>query len=37
MPATTHGRWQAYLRHKDIQHMVRYTQLAPARFKDFWR
>ena len=28
---------QAYLGHRNIQFTVRYTQLAPARFKDFWR
>jgi integrase len=28
---------QAYLGHKDIQHTVRYTELSPDRFKDFWR
>jgi site-specific recombinase XerD len=28
---------QAYLGHKNIQHTVRYTELAPARFKDFWK
>ncbi len=28
---------QAYLGHKKIQHTVRYTELAPTRFKDFWR
>jgi integrase len=28
---------QAYLGHKNIQHTVRYTELAPDRFKDFWR
>jgi type 1 fimbriae regulatory protein FimB/type 1 fimbriae regulatory protein FimE len=28
---------QAYLGHRNIQHTVRYTELAPARFKDFWR
>jgi integrase len=28
---------QAYLGHKQIQHTVRYTELSPARFKDFWR
>jgi hypothetical protein len=22
---------------KNIQHTVRYTELAPDRFKDFWR
>jgi type 1 fimbriae regulatory protein FimB/type 1 fimbriae regulatory protein FimE len=27
---------QAYLGHKNIQHTVRYTELAPNRFKDFW-
>jgi len=28
---------QAYLGHRNIQNTVRYTELAPARFKDFWR
>jgi type 1 fimbriae regulatory protein FimB/type 1 fimbriae regulatory protein FimE len=28
---------QAYLGHKNIQHTVRYTELAPDRFRDFWR
>ena len=28
---------QAYLGHKNIQHTVRYTELAPGRFKDIWR
>jgi integrase len=28
---------QAYLGHKSIQHTVRYTELSPMRFKDFWR
>ena len=28
---------QAYLGHKNIQHTVRYTELAPSRFKNFWR
>src|SRR5215468_10928646 len=27
---------QAYLGHKNIQHTVRYTELAPDRFKNFW-
>ncbi len=27
---------QAYLGHKNIQHTVRYTELSPHRFKDFW-
>jgi len=26
---------QAYLGHRNIQHTVRYTELSPARFKDF--
>jgi integrase len=28
---------QAYLGHKNIQHTVRYTEMSPTRFKDFWR
>jgi len=28
---------QAWLGHKNIQHTVRYTELSPARFKNFWR
>lgn len=28
---------QAYLGHRNIQHTVRYTELAPNRFKQFWR
>jgi DNA-binding transcriptional regulator of glucitol operon len=28
---------QAWLGHKNIQHTVRYTELAPDLFKDFWR
>ena len=28
---------QHYLGHKNIQHTVRYTQLSPDRFKDFWK
>src|ERR1700693_4105906 len=27
---------QAYLGHKNIQHTVKYTELSPDRFKDFW-
>lgn len=27
---------QAYLGHKNIQHTVRYRELSPGRFKDFW-
>jgi type 1 fimbriae regulatory protein FimB/type 1 fimbriae regulatory protein FimE len=26
-----------YLGHKNIQHTVRYTEMAPTRFKGFWR
>jgi type 1 fimbriae regulatory protein FimB/type 1 fimbriae regulatory protein FimE len=28
---------QAWLGHRNIQHTVRYTELSPGRFKDFWR
>jgi type 1 fimbriae regulatory protein FimB/type 1 fimbriae regulatory protein FimE len=28
---------QAWLGHKNIQHTVRYTELSPHRFKNFWR
>jgi integrase len=28
---------QAWLGHKNIQHTVRYSELAPDRFKDFWK
>lgn len=28
---------QHYLGHKNIQHTVRYTEMAPDRFKNFWR
>ena len=31
-----HRALQAYLGHKNIQHTVRYTELSPTRFKDFW-
>jgi len=27
---------QVYMGHKTIQHTVRYTELSPERFKDFW-
>src|SRR5215471_19827145 len=27
---------QHYLGHKNIQHTVRYTELTPDRFRDFW-
>ena len=28
---------QHYLGHRNIQHTVRYTELSPDRFKEFWR
>ena len=28
---------KAYLGHRNIQHTVKYTELSPDRFKDFWR
>ena len=28
---------QDYIGHKDIRHTVKYTELAPTRFRDFWR
>lgn len=28
---------QAYLGHRNITHTVRYTELSPDRFKDFWQ
>jgi type 1 fimbriae regulatory protein FimB/type 1 fimbriae regulatory protein FimE len=28
---------QAYPRHENIKHTVRYTEPAPDRFKDFWQ
>jgi type 1 fimbriae regulatory protein FimE len=28
---------QHYLGHKNIQHTVRYTELTPERFRDFWK
>jgi type 1 fimbriae regulatory protein FimB/type 1 fimbriae regulatory protein FimE len=27
---------QVYLGHKNIQHTVRYTELSPKRFQEFW-
>ena len=27
---------QHYLGHRNIQHTVRYTELRPDRFKEFW-
>ncbi|MFO7641278.1 MAG: tyrosine-type recombinase/integrase [Candidatus Competibacteraceae bacterium] len=28
---------QHYLGHRNLQHTTRYTELAPDRFKDFWK
>jgi integrase len=28
---------QQYLGHRNIQHTVRYTELAPSRFRDLWQ
>jgi integrase len=28
---------QHYLGHKNIQHTVRYTEMSPDKFRDFWR
>jgi hypothetical protein len=28
---------QRYLGPKNIQHTVRYAELSPARFRDFWK
>jgi type 1 fimbriae regulatory protein FimB/type 1 fimbriae regulatory protein FimE len=28
---------QAFLGHRNIQHTVRYTELAPNRFRDLWK
>jgi site-specific recombinase XerD len=28
---------QAYLGHRNIQHTVRYSEMSPTRFKNFWR
>ena len=28
---------QAWLGHRSIQHIVRYTELSPTRFKSFWK
>jgi hypothetical protein len=30
-------RTRHYLGHKNIQHTVRYAEMAPDRFEDFWR
>jgi hypothetical protein len=28
---------QDYLGHKNIHHTIRYTQMSPQRFENFWR
>lgn len=28
---------QAYLGHRNVQNTVKYSELAPTRFKNFWR
>jgi hypothetical protein len=28
---------QHYVGHKNIQHTVRYTELSPQRFREFWK
>jgi type 1 fimbriae regulatory protein FimB len=33
---TDTGAIQHYLGHRNIQHTVRYTELAPQRFQDLW-
>jgi hypothetical protein len=35
--ATTRARCKPIWGNKNIQHTVRYTELSPTRFKDFWR
>jgi type 1 fimbriae regulatory protein FimE len=32
-----HSTLQHYLGHKNIQHTVRYSELSPDRFRDFWK
>jgi type 1 fimbriae regulatory protein FimB/type 1 fimbriae regulatory protein FimE len=27
---------QYYLGHRNVQHTIRYTELVPQRFQDFW-
>jgi hypothetical protein len=34
---TTQGYCRRYLGHRNIQHTVRYTELLPNRFKNFWK
>ena len=37
LEAKERSEWPLYLGHKNIQHTVRYTELAAGRFKDFWK
>jgi len=37
MPGASCTRLQHYLGHKNIQYTVRYTELSPQRFRDFWK
>jgi hypothetical protein len=36
-PSTPLRALQAWLGHRNIQHTVRYAELTPDRFKNFWR
>jgi hypothetical protein len=37
MPVTTPAPYRLGSATRNIQHTVRYTELAPDRFKNFWR
>ena len=32
-----HGHIAAHHAHKNIQHTLRYSELSPERFRDFWK
>ena len=36
-PATTPRAIREWLKHRNIQHTTRYTELTTHRFKDFWQ